>query len=713
MSSSHRKVHAHEVRIHELEMRCQWLAKALEISASLGDFQACVNQGMDPAAILSETRVRLQQMFEFRAIAFLLVDEKDQAFSLSDCEPGTERDYIQAEIDHHIEEGTFAWALNQTRAVLAQTQDGRYTLVFHVLATRSRIRGMFVGLLAEEMVEVKESVLNLFSIIFFATANALESYELYQFVKEQKSNLEVIVSQRTRQLEEARAEAEEANKAKSQFLANMSHEIRTPLTAIIGYAEALRHDDMSESEKTEAVDIITRAGRHLQDIINDILDLSKIESNHLETELVPTDPMRVLAEIDALMSIQAGEKGLGFSIHYEFPLPTRVVTDPTRLRQILLNLCGNAVKFTHTGEVCVTVSYRLEAAQMVFTVTDTGIGLSPEQQQRLFRPFTQADQTTTRHYGGTGLGLAISKQLAEKLGGSITVRSALGEGSSFTVVIAAAVCDAATWVHSLEQDDSTATEAASSDSVAAVPRLSGRVLLAEDNMDNQRLITMFLNNAGIEASVVTNGRLAVEQALAGDFDLILMDMQMPEMDGIEATKLLRAAGYGRPIITLTANATADDRDRCRAVGCDAFLTKPIDRNHFYRTLSRYLAKSAQADDSTHVSGISDEYRAIVARFVRGLPERVEEMAHLFRHMQWEQLKSAAHQLKGSASNMGYPELGEVAARIERGIGTLKQAELSSVMDRLGHLSRRIIATAANDFQSDNGPVQANEGSRHV
>lgn len=676
-----------ESRIRRLEELQQWFHKALEIGAGLGDFQAGVNQGMGSAAILAETRVRLQQLFDFKVIAFLLVDESDNTFDLNDCEPASLREYVQGEVDHHIEEGTFAWALNQTRAALTKTRDKRYTLVLHALATRSRVRGMFVGLLDDEIIEVKEAALSLFSMIFSNTANALESCELYQFVNEQKNNLEKIVSQRTRQLEEANAEAQAANHAKSQFLANMSHEIRTPLTAIIGYAEALRYDNLEKDRQIESLDAIVRAGRHLRDIINDILDLSKIESSYLEIERMPSDPVQLLGEVEDLVGIQARDKGLHFSIGYEFPLPARITTDPTRLKQILINLCNNAVKFTDKGQIRVQVSYRPESGQMVFAVTDTGIGLTPEQQQAVFEPFTQADATTTRRFGGTGLGLAISRQLAEKLGGAITLASAPGEGSCFTLTISAEPdgADMRTDLPGRADVSSTKTSPYSTDTV---PSLSGRVLVAEDNPDNQQLITLYLENAGIETTIAENGKYAVEQALAGDFDLVLMDLQMPEMDGVEATQLLRATGYGRPIIALTANATAHSREVSRVAGCNGFLTKPIVREQFYRALSGYLVQADVAEPSPVTD--SAEYRALVRRFVQSLPTRVAHMQTMVEQLQWEQLGSEAHQLKGSAGGLGYPDLGKIAAEIEAQVSTRKYMEIPGIMDKLASLVRRIV-----------------------
>lgn len=587
-----------EYRIEYLEAMRQWFMDAMELGASLGEFQSSVNQGIDPAGVIAETGTHLKRLLDFKAIAFMRVSE-DHSFVLLNCQPAALKSTVAEEINHQIETGNFAWALNQRRSVVTQTRDGEDTMIMHVLSTRTRIRGMFVGLISYELGHMKDAILSLLSIVSLNTANALESYELYNVLNEQNRNLEKIVTKRTTQLEEASAQAESANKAKSQFLADMSHEIRTPLTSIIGYAEILRDQYLSSEQRFESVDTILRTGKHLLDVINDILDLSKIESERIEFEYVPASPFQIFTDITDLIRPQARDKGLDFNVAYEFPIPRVIITDPTRLKQILLNLCSNAIKFTDEGGIHVKLRYQPEQKKISFAVTDTGIGLTVQQQTRVFRSYTQADSSTNRRFGGTGLGLHISKQLAERLGGTITVRSTLGEGSCFEATVRTGSIEPSQLVYSEEElpDAQLSSFNSQPSDTGAQGYLSSKVLLAEDNPDNQRLIALYMRKIGVSVTTVDNGKQALERGLDSGFDLILMDVQMPEMDGLEATEQLRKAGYTGPIVALTANALKEDRDRCHAAGCNDFLSKPIEKVSFYALVGKYLSRATSNRES--------------------------------------------------------------------------------------------------------------------
>ncbi|HUY91443.1 MAG TPA: ATP-binding protein [Pirellulales bacterium] len=396
--------------------------------------------------------------------------------------------------------------------------------------------------------------------------------------------------------------AEAADRAKSEFLANMSHEIRTPMTAILGYAEMLldeaaRDEDTFDRESSvEVLRTIRRNAHHLLQIINDILDLSKIEAGKLEIECIACSPRRLVAEVMSLMRVRAEEKGLQFNNEWVGAIPDAIKTDPTRLRQILINVVGNAIKFTEVGGVRLIASFpaATDDPRLRFDVIDTGIGMSSDQVAKLFTSFNQADGSTTRRFGGTGLGLAISKRMAEMLGGTISVESQLGRGATVSVCIAAEPLTASesnAFLGALVEPQKPAAE---SDSKAT---LDCRILLAEDGLDNQRLVRRLLEKAGAQVALAENGQVAAELAWqeferGAPFDVILMDMQMPILDGYQATRRLRDQGYQGSIVALTAHAMSTDRRKCLEAGCDDFATKPIDRAELSAAIRRQLSRAS-------------------------------------------------------------------------------------------------------------------------
>jgi CheY-like chemotaxis protein len=378
------------------------------------------------------------------------------------------------------------------------------------------------------------------------------------------------------------------------------------MTAVLGFAEILLDPDLSDSDRVNAVHTVRRSGEHLLQIINDILDISKIEAGKLELERVRCSPVQLVADVRSLMQVRAETKNLPFTIEYIGAVPETIETDVTRLRQILVNLLGNAIKFTEQGGVRLVASLADAdgtGPMMRFRVIDTGGGLTAEQIAGLFQPFAQADSSTTRRFGGTGLGLAISKRLAKLLGGDITVESKPGQGSEFCLTIRTGPLAGVKMI----DPASTATDAvvakpeddAQDAKGVSAPRLDCRILLAEDCPDNQRLISYVLKKAGADVTVVENGREALDRAIAtvkgrraddppAPFDVILMDMQMPVMDGYDATRELRRAGYSGPIIALTAHAMAGDREKCVQAGCNEYVTKPVNRRELIETIVQQL-----------------------------------------------------------------------------------------------------------------------------
>lgn len=434
-------------------------------------------------------------------------------------------------------------------------------------------------------------------------ANAMESMrgvigDRDAELRSMNEGLQARVEERTKELLIAKTAAEAANEAKSLFLANMSHEIRTPMTAILGYADLLPHAQ-SEDERDECVATIRRNGEHLIAIINDILDISKIEAGKMEVERVECSPATVLADVESLLSVRSKAKGLDMSVELLTPIPATIHSDTVRLRQVLVNLIGNAIKYTEHGGVRVRAWFedKNDDGALVIEVADTGIGMTPEQAQRLFQPFVQADSTMARRFGGTGLGLAIARRLANLLGGDIEMQTKEGEGSVFTLRIATGHVNRNAMVRDLREVALPQTQTAMS---GPKPELRGStVLLAEDGTDNQRLISHVLRSAGAMVEIVDNGAKALDRAISSartgtPFDLIIMDMQMPEMDGYTASTRLREAGYTGPIVALTAHAMVGDREKCIAAGCDSYSTKPINREELLRICHEMISRERPA-----------------------------------------------------------------------------------------------------------------------
>ncbi|MCF4151201.1 ATP-binding protein [Dethiosulfovibrio sp. F2B] len=605
-------------RLDYLERERDRVIASLDSVLSFNSRSSMIGESTTQIGLLTDASAKLRRLCRFICVSFYLVDREDQAFYQAFCDDPEWGDFVEAERDELVDDGTFAWVLGRTQPTVLSSNDGRYSLMLCSLSTASRIMGMFVAVVEREKGYMDDISLSFLALVLNITSISLQNLELYSLVHElnedlekkvssltesekrltdYQRNLEDLVKRRTADLESthdelllAKERAEAANAAKSAFLANMSHEIRTPINVVLGMTNlALESTDIPDGPR-EYLEDARLAGRELLKLIDGILDLSRVEAGEMTLSLESCDLYALCRTVIDMTRVGNSSDELAIELVFDDYAPRRVKCDRLRLRQVLSILTENAVKFTERGSVTLIVSMvrRSEGeATIRFAVKDTGIGISEDKRDHIFGTFYQVDDSRSKRHKGAGLGLSIAKQIVEIMGGRLWLKSEEGKGSTFFVDVPLPVLTDEP--HPPDVEDGSVVTA---DNMETPRDLT--VLLVEDNMLNRKLAEAMMAEFDWTIDVAEDGFKAVKAVSDKKYDLVLMDVQMPGMDGLEATRTIRSMekrgliSYRPIIIAMTANAMKGDREICIDSGMDDYLSKPLNRDLMMKTITSAL-----------------------------------------------------------------------------------------------------------------------------